>query len=189
MAEKADLTQSLIDYAAVFGDDISAELFRQVAYCTDEEIAEHFESWNALRQSAGLDPQFETTRRPSNHHTRAEILELLRQAVAVHGENISLQKFQTVTGLSERLIVSRFERWSELRLAAGLTPYAHVRLRHSDEELLADVHRIAQELGRAPRRIDYQKKGGKFSGPTFLRRFGSWEGVLAAYESFAASRS
>ncbi|SFH99551.1 homing endonuclease associated repeat-containing protein [Planctomicrobium piriforme] len=182
MTSKSQLTHRLVEYVEVFGYDISLEFFQQLTGCTQAEIAQHWGSWDELRQSAELASQSGTASRPSPHLTREEILELLRQAVAAHGSNISLQQFRSTTGLSERIIVSRFGRWSELRTAAGLKPYAKVTARYSDRTLLADLHRIAKKLGRLPKRVEYESQGGKFSGFTFHKRFGPWPSVLTAYK-------
>ena len=53
----------------------------------------------------------------------------------------------------------------------------------SDELLLEDVKDISKKIGRNTlTQNEYKKAGGKFGKNTFLRRFGSWNNVLALCE-------
>ena len=52
----------------------------------------------------------------------------------------------------------------------------------SDEELLADLRRIKQNLGRSPRIHDLQKFGKLNTGKPYVSRWGSWADALKAAE-------
>jgi hypothetical protein len=48
----------------------------------------------------------------------------------------------------------------------------------SDDELLADLKRVAAELGKSSLKIDEYTAHGRFHNTTFNRRFGSWSEAL-----------
>jgi 5-methylcytosine-specific restriction endonuclease McrA len=47
-----------------------------------------------------------------------------------------------------------------------------------DDELVADIRRVAEELGKRSVTIDEYNERGKFHNTTLTRRFGSWFGAL-----------
>lgn len=47
-----------------------------------------------------------------------------------------------------------------------------------DDELIADVQRVARELGKNAVTLDEQSERGRFHGTTLVRRFGKWSAVL-----------
>lgn len=70
-----------------------------------------------------------------------------------------------------------FGSWPDALEAAGLTP--QYRQAISDHELLIELQRLADELGRPPRQSDMEEQG-KYSPTTYRRRFGSWLDARAA---------
>lgn len=52
----------------------------------------------------------------------------------------------------------------------------------TDRELLVDILRVWDELGRQPKTTDFHDGKFKFSLNTYTRRFGSWENALSAFE-------
>src|SRR3989344_7023507 len=48
----------------------------------------------------------------------------------------------------------------------------------SDEELIADLRRVADELKKGSATIDEYNERGKYHSSTLARRFGSWSKVL-----------
>jgi len=77
--------------------------------------------------------------------------------------------------------IDRFGSWAEALEAAGLDP-ADRSSRHqqvSDDELLADLHRLRDELGQKPTATDVVEEGNHGIA-TYQRRFGSWSEALDA---------
>lgn len=64
-----------------------------------------------------------------------------------------------------------FGSWPAALKAADLEP--QYRQDISDEELLAELARLADELGHDPRQVDMEEHG-QFDPTTYSRRFGSW---------------
>jgi hypothetical protein len=74
-------------------------------------------------------------------------------------------------------VSERFGSWPAALEAAGLTPY----VRHwSDEQILAGLRGLAEELGRAPTQADLDPRPQLFARPLPAVRFGSWERALQA---------
>ena len=74
----------------------------------------------------------------------------------------------------------RFDSWTDALEAAGLdTPD---RNKITDAELIADLHRLRDELGERPTSTDVARDG-KYGLATYQRRFGSWgEAAAAAFD-------
>ena len=80
-----------------------------------------------------------------------------------------------------RTYTKRFGSWDEALAAAGIDP--PVRNTVTDEELIADLHRLRDELGEEPTSTNVAREG-KYGLATYQRRFGSWgEAVEAAFET------
>ena len=74
----------------------------------------------------------------------------------------------------------RFDSWTDALEAAGLdTPD---RNKITDAELIADLHRLRDELGEKPTSTDVARNG-EYGLATYQRRFGSWgEAASAAFD-------
>ena len=69
-----------------------------------------------------------------------------------------------------------FGSWQSALEAAGYEPDYH---QHTAEELLSELKRLGDELGRAPRRTEMRELG-EFGTSVFRERFGSWNDALQA---------
>lgn len=65
---------------------------------------------------------------------------------------------------------SHFGKWNDALYAAGLEPTQPMNV--SDDALLADLARLADDLGRRPVTRDVRERG-QYSVTTYHRRFGS----------------
>lgn len=72
----------------------------------------------------------------------------------------------------------RFGSWSAAKEAAELPP-SEIQKRISDEELLSELQRVADNLGRTPKLSDLDEYG-KYSRGPYQVRFGSWNEALEA---------
>jgi hypothetical protein len=82
----------------------------------------------------------------------------------------------------------QFGTWNEAVRAAGLVPYepgqSKIGPTLSDENLLREIVRLHQELGKRPSEYDMARHG-QFSPKPFRDRWGSWVAAReAAYEQF-----
>ena len=75
-----------------------------------------------------------------------------------------------------RTYVRRFGSWNAAVRKAGFKP-RHPRGRIPDAELLADLRRVADALGRRPTARDLREHGA-YALATYQRRFGSWSAAV-----------
>ncbi len=103
-----------------------------------------------------------------------ETLEVALRALAAR-----LGKTPTVVDMHERgdfhpeTYVERFESWEAALEAADLDPGEIGSKQYTDYELLGELQRLAEELGRSPTRYDLDEHG-EYSYKTYQNRFGSW---------------
>lgn len=99
------------------------------------------------------------------------MIEDLQRVAEQQGSPVFRQVYQEHGYYSIYRITSAFGSWTEAANAAGIT--AGTQPVYSDDELIADIERVAGDLGRAPTRSEYDEHG-KFADTTMERRFGSW---------------
>lgn len=79
----------------------------------------------------------------------------------------------------------RFGTWEGFVKAAGLEPHippACTR-RYSEEEMLATLRQVMDELGRPPTRTDWRARDVSPNQTTYAKRFGSWKRALELAEA------
>lgn len=129
------------------------------------------------------------------------IEELRRVAGLIDSKSVSRSQFVTHASISSAAVEQAFGSWNEAIRAAGLIPLPQGgtpkderwrlqrvtnpvtaglgRGRIPDEELLADLLRLARELGRRPSGNQVAARG-KCNPTVYQRRWGS---IAAAYEA------
>lgn len=182
---RVEMIGCLRELAQTWGVDVPEFTLLALYGLSEQEIAREFGSWDEFRAAAGLSP--EKSRRKVGL-TSAELVRRLKQLVKTHGPEISLHTFLTEVGCSERVVASRFGKWSQLRLAAGLTPFAKMPVRYSEEDMLEDLWQVYQRTGQEPKRFSHRREGGRISSQTIVNHFGSWKQVKRAFEKWRGER-
>lgn len=81
---------------------------------------------------------------------------------------------------SAHTYMKRFDSWTDALEAAGLDTPDQNNI--TDAELIADLHRLRDELGERPTSTDVARDG-EYGLATYQRRFGSWgEAAAAAFD-------
>ncbi len=80
-------------------------------------------------------------------------------------------------------ITRRFSSWEEVLLAAGLQKNGF-RRNIAEKELLEEVGRVWELLGRQPTTNDIKEGVSEFSLNTFCRKFGGWRKTLEAFVKY-----
>lgn len=121
--------------------------------------------------------------------TRGLLIGTVQLAFEEHGP-MSLLTFCRIAAISQQTIQRAFPGgWHQLLAEAGLEPppRRNARPNWSDEELLADYHRLCEQLGRPPTESQLCRFGVA-SSQTYRNRFGRTAELRERYESWLAPR-
>lgn len=114
--------------------------------------------------------------------SRAELIVDLRQVAEEIDGTPSLGDYEEHCEWSKTSLYREFDSIYEAREAAGLdaSDQRGVAQTIDSDDLLAEIHRLADELGRPPKRDEMIEQGEYSEGP-YTREFGTWgEAVVAA---------
>jgi hypothetical protein len=104
-----------------------------------------------------------------------EILRDLRRAAKRLGKGgLGASEYRLHGGYSSTTVIRRFGSWNAAVERAGLEPPAHA----SDEELLADLRRVARRLRLERLGQSAYDREGRYSSQMMARHFGSWSKAL-----------
>lgn len=108
--------------------------------------------------------------------TDAEVvLDDIRRVAAKLGKTPSAGEMIEHGKHSPRLCQNKFGSWNEALHEAGFAPNRKYRL--TDQDLLDEIERLAEEFGRPPSSGEVNRIG-KFHKCTYFERFGGWEEAL-----------
>lgn len=132
----------------------------------------HFHcSWNEFLEKAGLNVGFR--RDLSDDELIAQAHRLAKKL----GKTPTARDFDKDSETaSVRTVLIRFGSWNEFLKIAGLK--ANSRRGISDDELIIQVQKLAQKLGRTPTAKDFDRDPETSSFTMAIGRFGSWNGFL-----------
>ena len=155
-----------------YGERLTLMAFQRETGISQRVIYDLFGSWKSVRVEVGL-----MAEAPRSLHkvTREEILERMQNVVSSQGENITMRFFMQTTGLSARMIETRFGTWGELRVAVGLSRRAKIQQVYYDEEILLDLYRVYRIFRERPVYDKHKLRGGRISPGTICHRLGSWD--------------
>jgi hypothetical protein len=124
-----------------------------------------FETWNDAIQEANL----ETTRH--RQVPKSELIEELKRLADKLGQTPTNDQMMNEGRFAVGAFVTAFGSWNAAIEAADLEK--HIQLNVSRSDLLDEIKRLADELGRTPRVTDMDADG-EFAHATYERLFGSW---------------
>ena len=134
-----------------------------------EQYQEVFGGWNEALEAAGLDPDEMGSKRIPDRELLAELQRLYTEL-----GKPPTQRDMTERGeYSNRTYQLRFGSWSAALQEAMLDTNDGI----SEAELLREIERLADELGRAPKAAEMDERGS-YAPVTYHRRFGSWRQAL-----------
>ena len=117
--------------------------------------------------------------------TDKELLEdILRVASIVNSDYVTMKQYENLGHYSYSTVQNHFDGWSNALRAAGLKPKnIKSKRRYSNlsiDELIADLVRVANNLGTASITTTQYEMYGKYSYNTYCKVFGCWDKALSA---------
>lgn len=111
-------------------------------------------------------------------YSRADLLEDIRTVAAEVGGTPTLNDYREHGTASVMTIYNRFGSWQDALAAAGYEP-REPDSEVTDEELLDELERLADELGKRPTAAEMNDHGAHWAS-TYRRAFGSWNAACEA---------
>ena len=107
-----------------------------------------------------------------------ELLDEIRAVAAqTDGDTApSLQDFRQHSSIADTTVLRRFDSWQAAVEKAGFEPHDPTTS-VPDTDLLAELHRLADEVGRIPT-IPQMNERGEYAASTYQNHFGSWSAAL-----------
>ncbi|SNR41542.1 homing endonuclease associated repeat-containing protein [Halorubrum vacuolatum] len=150
----------------------AVEMDREGAYAV-ATYRRRFGTWSNAVEAAGYEPI------RLGRATDDQLLAELRRVNGVCADPPpSFTQMQRLGVYAPRTYVRRFGSWRAAVEAAGFEPRG-VAGRIPRGELLADLHRVCERVGRRPTAADVREHGA-YALATYQRRFGSWSAALEA---------
>lgn len=116
--------------------------------------------------------------------TRAELIKSLREYAARVPGKISVGRWCAQQSVSKKAIRRCFsDGFAGLLAAADLAQRAARPRIATVDDLLAEINRVATELGRPPRVADFHRLG-RFGVSVYYTRVGSWRRVLELHQEW-----
>jgi hypothetical protein len=130
----------------------------------------HFDSWAAAIEAAGYDPD-DVGQQISNEKLRTELQRLGEEL----GEAPTFRAMEADGEYDPTTYIRRFGSWNDALELAGFEPRTDL----TEDDLLADLRELADELGKQPSQREMNDHG-EHSHTTYVRAFGSWTKALEA---------
>lgn len=111
----------------------------------------------------------------------------LRMTSIGRGGGMSIKQFVELTGIPESQIYRQFARWGDVCVAAGLKQHSRSKRWYSDDELLAEFHRVTTVLNRLPTWHEFTRLR-RMNFQVLYRRFGSRDDTICRYRRWLAER-
>lgn len=166
-----DLLNELQTLAEELGEPPSAAQMNENGKYWASTYRDRFGSWNEAVEMADLEPTAESTKIAT-----AELLAEIQRLTDTLGEPPTFQEMEKQGEYTANVYVSRFGSWNEAIEAAGFEPTTKGSSL-TDTELLKELQRLADELGKQPSSREMDEHG-RYGTATYQRHFGSWSNAL-----------
>lgn len=167
---KEDLLDELKRLSDELGRTPTSRDMKESGCYGDSVFVNTFGSWNNAVTEAGLEP---TRQRDV---PREELLNELKRLTEELGDPPRVDEMRDLGAFGVSTYSNEFGSWNAALLEAGLSLNKQVGIPESD--LLGEIQRLHQELGRVPSAFDMENDGN-FAVNTYRRKFGSWNQALS----------
>lgn len=145
--------------------------FREHASHSATTYYRRFGSWQDALEAAGYEPHEANKRVPT-----PDLLEAINCLVDEDNEPPTAAEMNAHGMYEVSTYQRRFSSWNEAVKQAGYEPRTK-GTPISQEDLLAEIRRLADNLGRRPTFEDMTEQG-MYAAATYSRRFGSWTAAV-----------
>ncbi len=186
----------LLQALAALADEVDraptqAVMAGQGEYAPGQYI-DRFGSWLDALEAAGIDPRDEERRdaveawfgdakvqmvedlleqnEPDQFMQGRLLAELMRLTVDLQAVP-TIRDVEQYSEFSSEAYRSYFDSWNAALTQLDLEPHRHIGV--SEDELLAEIKRVQEEVGRRPTAEEVGEHG-RYSLPVYYNRFGSW---------------
>ena len=178
----ADVIDAVDRLVGEVGPGLTQHEFCRRTGISQSLICRRFGGWLRLREQLGI-PRHPAKARVLRVHYREDLVAKVQELAELRGEDITQWEFCEYARCSNVSIHRYCGGWQALRVQAGLPPRVAGKKRLADAELLAEVHRVTEWLGRFPTAGEYRRMGGT-SLSAVVDRFGRWSCVQQRVASF-----
>jgi len=167
MASEKKLIDDLEKFAGELGKVPTAKEMRKSGPWDDSTYQRRFGSWNNALKEANLGVNYGVSK-------DTLIADLQKFAESI-GKTPTVSEMNTSGPWSDVTYSKKFGSWNNAIKQAGL----NVNNAHSvsDNELIADLQKFAESIGKTPTYTEMKNKGPR-DGTTYERHFGSWNNAL-----------
>ncbi|MHB9288155.1 homing endonuclease associated repeat-containing protein [Halobacteriales archaeon Cl-PHB] len=167
-----DLLDELRSLAEELGEPPTSRDVREQGTHSLGTYRRRFGSWNQALEAAGLEPHRNTG------IDDEDIVDEIQRLTDELDRRPTVSDMLDVGKYSQTAVTNRFGNWNEALEVAGFEP-RDSPTNVSEAELLEEVQRLADELGRPPRVADVREQG-TYRYEAYLEEFDSWDVVLDA---------
>jgi len=177
--DRADLTAALRDLADELDAPPTTQQFSEQSPYDTKTVYNHFESWDAALEAAGLDPDAPrgASDEPTTAIPDADLLADIRRLSDPSGEPPSLKEYREAGEYGAQTLYDRFGSWNAAVEAAGFDARDPTTAASKDA-LLAEIRRLAD--GDDPPTSAEMRREGDYSVTVYHDHFGSWRAALEA---------
>ena len=166
---ESELLSELVRLEDELGSTPTVDDMREHGKFGSTTYEREFGSWNEAIEEAELD------RNIQRNITTSELIEQLIQFADELGRTPTKPEMNKKGPYAATTYLRKFGSWNEALEQAGLQ--INIEKNISDDNLIEEIKRLADELDRTPSRRDMDQYG-EFSSNSYLRSFSSWNQAL-----------
>ncbi len=169
-----ELLDALREFADELGTTPTRDRMRADGPHSPSTYAARFGSWTAALDEAGFEGRSDATGVPES-----DLLADIRRVAEELERRPTCEEFDDRGSYSSSTCFRRFDSWADALDAAGVADEypSPSRRRVSDDDLAAELRRLADALGHPPTESEMSKLGDH-SPETYRERYGSWADAL-----------
>lgn len=165
-----ELLKDLKRVAKELSESPTTDQYKTHGKYTPWKLRSRFGSWSDAKKEAGLG----LNRSGSTYHTNKEdlIRDIQRVGKKIGGSPTGAQ-YKDEGEYSIGTLKRQFGSWNEAKEQAGFETFSQSNIGYSDEELLDDLKKFANECDGSPTILQYREREGP-DPDTIVDHFGSW---------------